>query len=210
MNKNFTDRSIKVFELADQEAKRLNRNCIDTEHVLLGLLKEGSGVAVNVLMNLDLDLEEIREEVEKLIKSGFAHTTSNTLPQTPRVEKVIEQALQESKNMDHTYVGTGHLLLALMIEGDSVATQVLENLNITAERIIYEIHSLLGTSNEEELKTCTVRLNYISGKVEYLFDICIMQSTSNLILFEDTKQVEFGVNIDHVLSYKLTPDEEEL
>src|SRR5688572_32354676 len=98
MYERFTDRARKVMQLANQEAQRFNHEYIGTEHVLLGLIKEGSGVAANVLKNLDVDLRKIRLEVEKLVQSGPDMVTMGKLPQTPRAKKVIEYAIEEARN----------------------------------------------------------------------------------------------------------------
>ena len=116
MYERFTDRARKVMQLANQEAQRFNHEYIGTEHILLGLVKEGSGVAANVLKNLDVDLRKIRLEVEKLLQSGPDMVTMSRLPQTPRAKKVIEYAMEEARNLGHNYVGTEHILLGLLRE----------------------------------------------------------------------------------------------
>ncbi len=110
MYERFTDRARKVMQLANQEAQRFNHEYVGTEHVLLGLIKEGSGVAANVLRNLDVDLRKIRNEVEKIVQAGPEMVTMGKLPQTPRAKKVIEYAIEEARNLNHNYVGTEHLL----------------------------------------------------------------------------------------------------
>src|SRR5471030_2197627 len=116
MFERFTDRARKVMALANQEAQRFNHEYIGTEHILLGLVKEGSGVGANVLKNLDVDLRKVRLEVEKLVKSGPDMVTMGKLPQTPRAKKVVEYAMEEARNLNHNYVGTEHLLLGLIRE----------------------------------------------------------------------------------------------
>ena len=113
-------------QLANQEAQRFNHEYIGTEHILLGLIKEGSGVAANVLKNLDVDLRKIRLEVEKLVQSGPDMVTMGKLPQTPRAKKVIEYSMEEARNLNHNYVGTEHILLGLLREQEGVAAQVLD------------------------------------------------------------------------------------
>src|SRR2546428_81072 len=108
MFERFTDRARKVMALANQEAQRFNHEYIGTEHILLGLVKEGSGVGANVLKNLDVDLRKVRLEVEKLVKAGPDMVTMGKLPQTPRAKKVIEYAIEEARNLNHNYVGTAH------------------------------------------------------------------------------------------------------
>ena len=122
---NFTPRAQQVLALARKEADRLNHNFLGTEHLLLGLIKLGQGVAVNVLQKMGLDLETVRMEVEKQTPSGPDQKMIGNIPYTPRVKKVIALAQKEAKNLNHTYVGTEHLLLGLLREGDGVAVKVL-------------------------------------------------------------------------------------
>ena len=144
MYERFTDRARKVMQLANQEAQRFNHEYIGTEHILLGLVKEGSGVAANVLKNLDVDLRKIRIEVEKIVQSGPDMVTMGKLPQTPRAKKVIEYAMEEARNLNHNYVGTEHLLLGLLREQEGVAAQVLMNLGLKLEHVREEVLNLLG------------------------------------------------------------------
>ena len=144
MYERFTDRARKVMQLANQEAQRFNHEYIGTEHVLLGLIKEGSGVAANVLKNLDVDLRKIRMEVEKLVQSGPDMVTMGKLPQTPRAKKVIEYSMEEARNLNHNYVGTEHILLGLLREQEGVAAQVLMNLGLKLEEVREEVLNLLG------------------------------------------------------------------
>jgi len=150
MFERFTDRARKVMALANQEAQRFNHEYIGTEHILLGLVKEGSGVGANVLKNLEVDLRKVRLEVEKLVKSGPETVTMGKLPQTPRAKKVIEYAIEEARNLNHNYVGTEHLLLGLLREQDGVAAQVLMNLNLKLEDVREEVLNLLGASEDSE------------------------------------------------------------
>jgi ATP-dependent Clp protease ATP-binding subunit ClpC len=150
MFERFTDRARKVMALANQEAQRFNHEYIGTEHILLGLVKEGSGVGANVLKNLEVDLRKVRLEVEKLVKSGPDMVTMGKLPQTPRAKKVIEYAIEEARNLNHNYVGTEHLLLGLLREQDGVAAQVLMNLGLKLEEVREEVLNLLGAGAEAE------------------------------------------------------------
>jgi ATP-dependent Clp protease ATP-binding subunit ClpC len=150
MFERFTDRARKVMALANQEAQRFNHEYIGTEHILLGLVKEGSGVGANVLKNLEVDLRKVRLEVEKLVKSGPDMVTMGKLPQTPRAKKVIEYAIEEARNLNHNYVGTEHLLLGLLREHDGVAAQVLMNLSLKLEDVREEVLNLLGAGNEND------------------------------------------------------------
>ena len=150
MYERFTDRARKVMQLANQEAQRFNHEYIGTEHVLLGLVKEGSGVAANVLKNLDVDLRKIRLEVEKLVQSGPEMVTMGKLPQTPRAKKVIEYSMEEARNLNHNYVGTEHILLGLLREQEGVAAQVLMNLGLKLEEVREEVLNLLGHGLDSE------------------------------------------------------------
>ena len=150
MFERFTDRARKVMALANQEAQRFNHEYIGTEHVLLGLVKEGSGVGANVLKNLEVDLHKVRMEVEKLVKSGPDMVTMGKLPQTPRAKKVIEYAIEEARALNHNYVGTEHLLLGLLREQDGVAAQVLMNLGLKLDDVREEVLHLLGAGVDQE------------------------------------------------------------
>jgi len=154
MFERFTDRARKVMQLANQEAQRFNHEYIGTEHVLLGLVKEGSGVAANVLKNLDIDLRKIRLEVERIVQHGPGgdNATLGRLPHTPRAKKVIEYSIEEARNLNHNYVGTEHLLLGLLREQEGVAAQVLMNLGLKLEDVREEVLNLLGHNmpNENE------------------------------------------------------------
>ncbi|HEV2695521.1 MAG TPA: ATP-dependent Clp protease ATP-binding subunit [Verrucomicrobiae bacterium] len=136
---NFTPRAQQVLALARKEADRLNHNFLGTEHLLLGLIKLGQGVAVNVLQKMGLDLETVRLEVEKQTPSGPDQKMIGNIPYTPRVKKVIALAQKEAKNLNHTYVGTEHLLLGLLREGDGVAAKVLRALDVDIEQARQEI-----------------------------------------------------------------------
>ncbi|GJM18577.1 MAG: ATP-dependent Clp protease ATP-binding protein [Phycisphaeraceae bacterium] len=153
MFERFTDRARKVMALANQEAQRFNHEYIGTEHILLGLVKEGSGVGANVLKNLEVDLRKVRLEVEKLVKAGPEMVTMGKLPQTPRAKKVIEYAIEEARNLNHNYVGTEHLLLGLLREHDGVAAQVLMNLGLKLEEVREEVLNLLGAGSESDGET---------------------------------------------------------
>jgi ATP-dependent Clp protease ATP-binding subunit ClpC len=145
----FTDRARKVMTLARQEAERLNHDYIGTEHILLGLVKEGSGVAANVLEALDVDLEKVRMEVEKLVKPSPDVVTMGQLPFTPRAKKVLEFAMEEARALDHNYVGTEHLLLGLLREHEGLAAQVLQNLSLKLDDVRTEVLEFLGAENKD-------------------------------------------------------------
>jgi ATP-dependent Clp protease ATP-binding subunit ClpC len=150
MDERLTDRARKVMQLANQEAQRFHHEYIDTEHILLGLVKEGSGAAANVLKNLDIDLRKVRQEVEKIVQPGPDMVTMGKLPQTPRAKKVIEYSIEEARNLNHNYVGTEHLLLGLLREQEGVAAQVLMSLGLKLEDVREEVLNLLGHNVAEE------------------------------------------------------------
>jgi len=148
---NFTPRAQQVLALARKEADRFNHNYLGTEHLLLGLIKLGQGVAVNVLQGMGIDLETVRMEVEKQTGTGPDQKMIGNIPYTPRVKKVLDLARREAKNLNHTYIGTEHLLLGLLREGDGIAAQVLRNLDVDIEearqRVLKELDPNFG--NEE-------------------------------------------------------------
>ncbi|MGO9477040.1 MAG: ATP-dependent Clp protease ATP-binding subunit [Limisphaerales bacterium] len=136
---NFTPRAQQVLALARKEADRFNHNVIGTEHLLLGLIKLGQGVAVNVLQKMGLDLETVRMAVEKKTGTGPDQKVIGNIPYTPRVKKVLALASKEAKALNHTYVGTEHILLGLLREGDGIAAQVLKDLDVDIEQTRQEI-----------------------------------------------------------------------
>src|SRR5580698_4862855 len=148
---NFTPRAQQVLALARKEADRFNHNYLGTEHLLLGLIKLGQGVAVNVLQGMGIDLETVRMEVEKQTGTGPDQKMIGNIPYTPRVKKVLDLARRVAKNLNHTYIGTEHLLLGLLREGDGIAAQVLRALDVDIEearqRVLKELDPNFG--NEE-------------------------------------------------------------
>jgi len=136
---NFTPRAQQVLALARKEADRFHHNYVGTEHILLGLIKLGQGVAVSVLQKMGLDLETVRAAVEKQVGTGQETKTQNSIPYTPRVKKVLALAGKEAKTLNHSYVGTEHILLGLLREGEGVAARVLKSLDIDIERTRNEI-----------------------------------------------------------------------
>ena len=136
---NFTPRAQQVLALARKEAERFNHNYVGTEHLLLGLIKLGQGVAVNVLQKMGLELETVRAEVEKQVGAGPEGKIVGNIPYTPRVKKVLALAGKEAKSLNHSYVGTEHILLGLLREGEGVAAVVLKNLEIDIEKTRNEI-----------------------------------------------------------------------
>ena len=146
----FTERAKKVLQLARQEADRFNHNYIGTEHLLLGLIALGEGVAVIILEKMGVDLGIARLEVEKAVGSGPETKTAGSVPFTPRVKKVLQLARQEAQNLGHDYVGTEHLLLGLLAEGEGVAAQVLKNLSVDADKVREEILKEFSGAEEDE------------------------------------------------------------
>ena len=142
----FTERARKVILLAKEEAKRFNHDYIGTEHILLGLVREGEGVAAAVLASFGLTSDKIRIEVEKLVQPGPSTVISGDLPFTPKAKKVMELATEEARALGHNYIGTEHLLLGLIREGEGVASQVLMNLGLELERVREEVMNLLGSA----------------------------------------------------------------
>lgn len=152
---NFTPRAQQVLALARKEADRFNHNYVGTEHVLLGLIKLGQGVAVNVLERMGLELDTVRLEVEKQVGSGPEQNVSSQIPYTPRVKKVLNLANKEAKQLSHSYVGTEHLLLGLLREGEGVAARVLQSLDIdiqrTRQEVLAEIDPNFNPDDEDEV-----------------------------------------------------------
>ncbi len=146
----FTDRAKKVMNLARQEAQRFNHEYLGTEHILLGLVQEGSGVAANVLKQMGIDLSKIRDEVEKIVKTGPSMVTMGQLPFTPRAKKVLELSLEEASNLGHNYIGTEHLLLGLIKENEGIAAQVLMNLGVKLEDVREEVLDFLGADTGDD------------------------------------------------------------
>jgi ATP-dependent Clp protease ATP-binding subunit ClpA len=145
MYERFTDHARKVMALANSNARRFGHEYVGTEHILLGLVEEGQGVAANVLKNLGLDLRKLRQEVEVIVQGGpRIEVVLRTFPLTPRAKKIIEYAREESLKLGHSYVGSEHLLLGTLREQDGVAAQVLLNLGLTLQGVRNEVLNLLG------------------------------------------------------------------
>jgi ATP-dependent Clp protease ATP-binding subunit ClpC len=141
----FTDRARKVMELANGHAQRLGHEYLGTEHILLGLVEEDTGVAAKVLEKLQVDLRKVTRGVEAIVQGGSGKMGATArIPQTPRAKKVIECAIDEARKLKHNYVGSEHLLLGLLREEEGVAAQVLMNLGLTLKSVRDEIVSLLG------------------------------------------------------------------
>jgi len=144
MQDRFTDRVRKVIYYARDEAARLQHDYIGTEHLLLGIVREGEGIAAKVLAKLELDFEQIQQAVENMVKSTGGTLTIGEIPFTPRAKRVLELAIEEARLLGHNYVGTEHLLLGLIREGEGVAAQVLAELGVDRKRVREEVLKLLG------------------------------------------------------------------
>src|ERR671916_1934672 len=144
MNYNFTDRVRKVLAMAREEAIRLQHDYVGTEHILLGLIREGEGVAAAVLNNLNVDLDQVQEKVEESVRRGKATIALGELPYTSRAKKVLEFAMAEARELNHSYVGTEHLLLGLLREEKGIAAQVLTDTGVNLEAARAETLRLLG------------------------------------------------------------------
>ncbi len=164
MFERFTEKAIKVIMLAQEEARRLGHNFVGTEQILLGLIGEGTGVAAKVLKSLGVNLKDSRIEVEKIIGRGSGFVAVE-IPFTPRAKRVLELSLEEARQLGHNYIGTEHLLLGLIREGEGVAARVLENLGVDLTKVRTQVIRMLGetaevgsggTSNKGNLKTATL------------------------------------------------------
>ncbi|MDH3495415.1 MAG: ATP-dependent Clp protease ATP-binding subunit [Gemmatimonadota bacterium] len=154
---NFTDRVRKVLQMAREEAARLHHEYVGTEHILLGLIREGEGVAAAVLTNLSVDLEDIQQKIEETVKKGKAPAAAGPpdLPYTSRAKKVLELAMSEARELNHSYVGTEHLLLGLLREEKGIAAQVLTDAGVSLEQARAETLRLLGSDVPQTAKPGT-------------------------------------------------------
>src|SRR4026207_2181968 len=152
MFERFTDRARRVVVLAQEEARMLSHNYIGTEHILLGLIHEGEGVAAKALESLDISLEAVRAQVEEIIGQG-QQAPSGHIPFTPRAKKVLELSLREALQLGHSYIGTEHILLGLIREGEGVAAQVLQKLGADLNRVRQQVIQLLSgyTGGKEQV-----------------------------------------------------------
>ena len=151
MFERFTERARKVVVLAQEEVRRFNHNYLGTEHLLLGLLREDEGVAARALAALDVTVDEVREQVESIVGYGEEGMGAQA-PFTPRSKKVLELALRESMQLGHNYIGTEHLLLGLVLEGEGVANRVLSNLGVGGDEVRLEVARMLGGEPERRLE----------------------------------------------------------
>jgi ATP-dependent Clp protease ATP-binding subunit ClpA len=147
MFERFSDRARRVVVLAQEEARMLNHDYLGTEHILLGLIHEGEGVAASALESIGISLRTVRSQVEEIVGQGKAPQTGH-IPFTPRAKKVLELSLREALQLGHSYIGTEHILLGLIREGEGVAAQVLQKLGADLERVRHQVIGLLGESGE--------------------------------------------------------------
>ena len=155
MFERFTDRARRVVVLAQEEARLLNHNYIGTEHILLGLIHEGEGVAAKALESLGISLEAVRAQVEEIIGQGQSAPTGH-IPFTPRAKKVLELSLREALQLGHNYIGTEHLLLGLMREGEGVGAQVLVKLGADLTRVRDQVIKLLTGHTQQDVQVTKV------------------------------------------------------
>ena len=155
---NFTDRVRKVLQMAREEASRLQHEYVGTEHILLGLIREGEGVAAAVLTNLNVDLDDVQEKIEETVKKGKAPAPDGPdLPYTTRAKKVLELAMSEARELNHSYVGTEHLLLGLLREEKGIAAQVLSDAGVSfSSRKARRQHQMVRISRTQRVpRRCT-------------------------------------------------------
>jgi ATP-dependent Clp protease ATP-binding subunit ClpC len=160
----FTDRARRAVVLAQEEARMLNHDYIGTEHVLLGLVRERDGVAGKALASLDISIEPVRRQVEEIIGQGRAAATGH-IPFTPRAKKVLELSLREAQQLGHNYIGTEHILLGLLREGEGVATQVLDNLGAEPNRIRETVIQLMSGWTEVAASSGSEEIGVSTGTV---------------------------------------------
>ncbi|HZK49066.1 MAG TPA: Clp protease N-terminal domain-containing protein, partial [Thermoleophilia bacterium] len=151
MFERFTERARQVVVLAQEEARDLKHNYIGTEHLLLGLLREGDGVAARVLSTLDVSLEDVRGEIMRIVGEG-EHEAQGQIPFTPRAKKVLELALREALSLGHNYIGTEHILLGLVRESEGVAARIMNDLDADADRIRQEVMRVLSGPSRRSQK----------------------------------------------------------
>ena len=179
MFERFTDRARRVVVLAQEEARMLNHNYIGTEHLLLGLIHEGEGVAAKALESMGISLEAVRSQVEEIIGQGQAAPTGH-IPFTPRAKKVLELSLREALQLGHNYIGTEHILLGLIREGEGVAAQVLQKLGADLNRVRQQVIQLLSGSGalrtpegHEVVSADPARIREIRREMQRLLDLAL-------------------------------------
>jgi ATP-dependent Clp protease ATP-binding subunit ClpA len=154
---NFTERVRKVLAMAREEATRLRHEYVGTEHILLGLVREGEGVAATVLQNLGVDLDELKVSIEEIVKRGKADAVGPDLPYTSRAKKVLELSMKQARELNHAYVGTEHLLLGLIDEEKGIAAQVLSTFGVTLDKAVVETVNILGSERAPSEQESSVK-----------------------------------------------------
>jgi ATP-dependent Clp protease ATP-binding subunit ClpA len=207
MFERFTDRARRVVVLAQEEARMLNHNYIGTEHILLGLIHEGEGVAAKALESLGISLEAVRSQVEEIIGQGQAAPTGH-IPFTPRAKKVLELSLREALQLGHNYIGTEHILLGLIREGEGVAAQVLQKLGADLNRVRQQVIQLLqGYTETPEGRTPDFPDFKVAESVEHAERL---QRVEELAMKEAEALGEGTVRADHRWVASLRLDIEEV
>src|ERR687889_419141 len=171
MFERFTDRARRVVVLAQEEARLLNHNYIGTEHILLGLIHEGEGVAAKALESLGISLEAVRSQVEEIIGQGGS-SPSGHIPFTPRAKKVLELSLREALQLGHNYIGTEHILLGLIREGEGVAAQVLVKLGADLNRVRQQVIQLLSGYQGKEPAAAGAAAGEAAPSTSLVLDLC--------------------------------------
>src|SRR5438067_7630430 len=164
----FNDRAKRVLALAEDEAIRLNHNYIGVEHLLLGLVREGEGVAARVLDSLGVDLGKARSSVQAIVGRGDSTTSPSEITLSPRTKKVIELAIDEARKLGHSHVGTEHLLLGLVREGEGIASGVLESLGVSLEKVRHQVIATLGQQHPATAETAAAGGKSASSKTPTL------------------------------------------
>src|SRR5256885_8217693 len=194
----FNDRAKRVLALAQDEAIRFNHNYIGTEHLLLGLVREGEGVAARVLDSLGVELSKVRTAVEFIIGRGDSTTSPSEITLSPRTKKVIELAIDEARKLGHSHVGTEHLLLGIVREGGSVATGVLESLGLSLDKIHQQVIATMGLP-AHPLTVVLPRLMF--GRADHAIDnVMSLAREEAQLLGHD------GIGTEHFLLALLRPD----
>ena len=194
----FTERSQKVLAFAQEEAVRLGHNNIGTEHILLGLVKEGEGIAAKALQSLNISLDKVQTEVETLIGKGQEKPLS--ISYTPRAKKVIELSMDEARKLGHTYVGTEHILLGLIREGEGVAARVLNNLGISLNKARQQVLQLLGNSEvvspnqSNQLNHNTPTLDGLARDLTSIAKAEMQNIVEKMIEYDENRWVNFFNN----------------
>ena len=185
---NFTPRAAQVLALARKEANRFNHNFVGTEHLLLGLIRLGQGTAVNVLRRMSLDLETIRDEVEKQVGTGPDQKMIGLIPYTPRTKRVLALAAKEARALNHSYIGTEHILLGILREGDGVAARILKNLEVdleyTRQQILTELDpNFVEADLEKQPRSVSSEHNPLDTTKRY--DVYCAERTEQLVVYSN-------------------------